>query len=173
MVSEQKDKKIVQITSIVIPVVVGLLFGIRQKIYMGEWTSYLPALNAVLNGTTSLLLIGAVLAIKSKNIQLHKKLMLVAVVLGACFLVSYVIYHLSNKSTKFGGEGFIVYVYYFILISHILLSIVVLRFVLLALFYAKHKDFDKHKKIVKFGFPIWLYVSISGVLVYVMISPYY
>jgi putative membrane protein len=93
--------------------------------------------------------------------------------LGSLFLVSYVLYHVSNESTSFGGEGWIRPVYYFLLISHILLSVVVVWFVLRAVYYAFSNQIDLHKKTVKWAFPIWLYVSVSGVIVYLLISPYY
>ena len=96
-----------------------------------------------------------------------------AFILGAVFLVTYILYHISNPSTPYGGEGIIRYIYYFFLITHIGLSIGVVRFVLLAMHHASNKEFNAHKKVVKIAFPVWLYVSITGVIVYLMISPYY
>ncbi|WKN44383.1 DUF420 domain-containing protein [Tunicatimonas pelagia] len=167
------NRRAINILSIVIPVAVALLIGIRQKVPLGEWTSALPHAIGIINAATSLLLIAAVVAIKQQKVELHRKLMTTAFALGAIFLVTYITYHISNPSTSYGGEGAIRYLYYFLLISHILLSIVVVRYVLLAMYYALNKQFGDHRRIVKLAFPIWLYVSITGVAVYLMISPYY
>ncbi|MEM9672470.1 MAG: DUF420 domain-containing protein [Bacteroidota bacterium] len=167
------NRRAINILSIAIPVAVALLIGIRQKVPLGEWTTALPHVIGIINGATSLLLIAAVVVIKQKKIELHRKLMTTAFILGAIFLVTYIVYHISNPSTVYGGEGGIRYLYYFLLISHILLSIVVVRYVLLAMYYALNKQFDDHRRIVKLAFPIWLYVSVTGVAVYLMISPYY
>ncbi len=167
------SKKVVNVLSIAIPVAVALLIGIRQKLPLGEWTATLPHVIGLINTLTSVFLIAALVAVKQKKIDLHKNLMLAAFALGAVFLVTYIVYHISNPSTAYGGEGFVRYVYYFFLISHIVLSIGVVRFVLLAMHYSLNKDFVAHKKIVKIAFPVWLYVSVTGVVVYLMISPYY
>jgi putative membrane protein len=171
--NNKNSHKIINILSYAIPVVVALLLGIRTKIDLGIWTKALPHLNAIINFSTSILLIIGLIAIKNKKIELHRASMLSAFGLGSLFLISYVLYHLTNASTKFGGEGIISFVYYFLLISHIVLAAVVVRFVLMALFYALTQQIELHKKTVKYAFPIWLYVSTTGVLVYLMISPYY
>ncbi|MGD1843455.1 MAG: DUF420 domain-containing protein [Thermonemataceae bacterium] len=165
--------KLINILSIAIPVAVAVLLSIRTKLYLGEWTSYLPHLNGIINSITSILLVLGLIAIRKKNVKLHRSLMLASFVLGAIFLIAYIFYHISNPSTSYGGEGLIRYVYFFFLITHILLSIIVVRFVLLALYYAVSKQFTQHKRIVKIAYPVWLYVSITGVIVYLMISPYY
>ena len=167
------NRKVINVLSIAIPVAVAILIGIRQKLPLGEWTEALPLTIGILNATTSLLLIAALVAIRQKKVNLHRMLMTMAFVLGAVFLVTYILYHISNPSTPYGGEGAVRYLYYFFLISHILLSIVVVRFVLLAMYYALNRQFADHKRIVKFAYPIWLYVSVTGVIVYFMISPYY
>ncbi len=167
------NRRAINILSIAIPVAVALLIGIRQKVPLGEWTTALPHVIGIINGATSLLLIAAVIVIKQQKVELHRKLMTTAFVLGAIFLVTYIVYHISNPSTTYGGEGAVRYLYYFLLISHILLSIVVVRYVLLAMYYALNNQFGDHRRIVKLAFPIWLYVSITGVAVYLMISPYY
>ena len=167
------NRRVINILSIAIPVAVALLIGIRQKIPLGAWTSVLPDVIGGLNAATSLLLVAAVVAIKQRKVELHRKLMTTAFVLGAIFLVTYILYHISNPSTAYGGEGAIRYVYYFLLITHILLSIVVVRYVLLAMYYALTQQFNDHQRIVKIAFPLWLYVSVTGVVVYLMISPYY
>ncbi|MCP9768816.1 DUF420 domain-containing protein [Lacihabitans sp. LS3-19] len=163
----------INVISIAVPVVVAVLLGIRTKLDLGQWTQNLPFLNAIINSTTAILLILGLFLIKSKNISAHKAVMSIAFGLGGLFLVFYVIYHLTNPSTSFGGEGFIRYFYYFNLISHIGASLVVLPFVLRAYYYGWNRMDAEHRKVVKIAYPIWLYVSITGVLAYLMISPYY
>lgn len=170
-VNEKKYKKFITIVSVVIPIAVAALFGI--KIPNVEPLSFLPPIYATINGLTAVLLIASIIAIKNGNRKLHEQLNTTALVFSALFLVMYVAYHMTSESTKFGGEGVIKYVYYFILISHILLSIVVIPFVLFTYMRAKLGQFPQHKKIAKITFPLWLYVAVTGVVVYVMISPYY
>jgi putative membrane protein len=165
---------LITVVSVAIPLVVAILLYAPFTVDLGsEFVYFLPHLNAVINSSTSVLLIAALLFIKAKNISLHKASMNSAFVLGAIFLVSYVLYHASTESTSFGGEGWIRPVYYALLISHILLAAVVVPFVLFAITYAWQGKFDKHKKVVKWAYPIWLYVSVTGVIVYFMIRPYY
>lgn len=168
---EKKYNKWVVVLSITIPLVVAALFGI--KIPNVEPLTFLPPIYASINAFTALILVFAFMAIRKKNIQLHKKLMKTAIVLSALFLGMYVAYHMTSDSTKFGGEGLIKYLYYFILITHILMSIVVIPFVLITYVRAITNNIERHKKIARITFPLWLYVAISGVLVYIMISPYY
>jgi putative membrane protein len=166
------NKTVINVLSVAIPVVVGVLLGIRVKVNLGEWTKMLPHINAVINSLTAILLILGLVFIKQKNIKAHQNMMLAAFSLGSLFLVTYVLYHFSNESTKYPDNGYRM-IYLFILISHIVLSMGVVRFVLLSLYYALNKDFVNHKRMTKIAFPIWLYVSITGVIVYLMISPYY
>ncbi|MEQ3662459.1 MAG: DUF420 domain-containing protein, partial [Flavobacterium sp.] len=126
-----------------------------------------------INGFTAILLVAAVIAIKKGNRKLHERLMKFAIACSVAFLVMYVAYHMTADSTKFGGEGIVKYVYFFILITHIVLSVVIIPLVLITYVKALAQRFDKHKKIAKITFPIWLYVAITGVVVYLMISPYY
>ncbi len=170
---EKGSMKLINTLSVVIPIVVAILLGIRTKVNLGEWTTILPHLNAIINSLTAVFLLGGLWFIKQKNIKYHQYMMTTAFGLGALFLVFYVLYHLTNASTSYGGEGGIRYFYYFILISHILMSLVVLPFVLRAMFFAVTKRFEQHRKVTKFAFPIWLYVSVTGVIAYLMISPYY
>lgn len=167
------SQRTINIISVVIPVVVALMLGIRTKFDLGNWTQILPKINAVINTLTAILLIFGLFLIKNGNISLHKKVMSSAFGLGGLFLVFYVLYHISNPSTSFGGEGTIRYAYYFILISHIGASLVVLPFVLRAYYFGFFRMDVLHRKVVKIAFPIWLYVSITGVIAYLMISPYY
>jgi putative membrane protein len=170
---EQKANRIINILSLAIPIAVAVLLGIRQKVDLGDWTTYLPHINGIINSITSVLLLLGLYFIRQKNVEAHKRTMLSAFTLGSLFLVSYVLYHLTNESTPFGGQGWIRPVYYFLLISHIVLSVVVVWFVLRAVYFALSGQIQKHKQIVKYTFPIWLYVSITGVIVYLMIKPYY
>jgi putative membrane protein len=157
--------------SILIPVVVAILFMIR--IPNVAPLNILPPPYATINGITAFLLILALIAIRKKNINLHKKLMQVSIGLSLVFLVLYVAYHMTSDPTPFGGEGLIRYVYYFILITHIILSIGIIPMVLISYVRAISNLFVEHKRIARYTFPIWLYIAVTGVLVYLMIAPYY
>jgi len=172
---EKKFNKFIIAVSILIPVVVAILFSVKLKDfgYNVEPLSFLPPIYAAINGITAVVLVAGVSAIKNGNRILHERLMTTAIALSVAFLVMYVAYHMTSDSTKFGGEGFIKMVYFFILISHILLSIAVIPLVLITYVRALAERFDRHKKIAKITFPIWLYVAVTGVVVYLMISPYY
>jgi putative membrane protein len=172
---EQKFSKFIIVVSILIPVVVAILFSVKLKDFgiQVEPFSFLPPIYATINGITAIVLLFAVKAIKNGNRKLHEKLMTTAIAFSVLFLVMYVAYHMTADSTKFGGEGAIRYVYYFLLISHILLSIAVIPLVLITYVRALAERFDRHKKIAKITFPIWLYVAVTGVIVYLMIAPYY
>ncbi len=170
-VREKRYKRGIIILSIVIPLAVAALFGI--KIPNVEPLTFLPPIYASINGVTAILLIAAVIAIKKGNRVLHERLNTLAIVCSVLFLVMYVAYHMTSDSTEFGGEGAIKYVYFFILITHIVLSIAVIPFVLITFMRAKLEKFPEHKKIAKITFPLWLYVAVTGVIVYLMISPYY
>ena len=168
---EKKYKRFITIVSIVIPIAVAALFGI--KIRNVEPLSFLPPIYATINGITAILLVLAVMAIKKGNRKLHEQLNTIAIICSALFLVMYVAYHMTSESTEFGGQGVIRYIYFFILITHILLSIVVIPFVLITFMRARLGNFPEHKKIAKITFPLWFYVAVTGVIVYLMISPYY
>jgi len=172
---ETKYNKLIVVLSVAIPLVVALLFGVnlRKLGYDVQPLSFLPPIYATINGLTAVVLVAAVIAIKNGNRKLHENLMKVAIGCSVAFLGMYVAYHMTSDSTKFGGEGMIKYVYFFILISHILLSIIIIPLVLITYVKALAQLFDKHKKIAKITFPIWLYVAVTGVVVYLMISPYY
>jgi putative membrane protein len=171
--NKNSSLKVINIISIVVPIVVAVLLGIRTKFDLGDWTKNLPGFNAIINSLTAFFLIIGLYFIKSKNISLHKAFMTFAFGLGGIFLVSYVLYHLSNPSTSYGGQGFVRYFYYFNLITHISASLVVLPFVLRAYYFGFYRMDEQHRKVTKIAFPIWLYVSITGVIAYLMISPYY
>lgn len=168
---EKNYKRWITILSIAIPLAVAALFGI--KIPNVEPLSFLPPIYASINGLTALVLIAAVVAIKKGNRKAHERLNTFAILCSVLFLVMYVAYHMTSDSTPYGGEGIIRYLYFFILISHIVLSIAVIPFVLITWMRARLGKFPAHKKIAKITFPLWLYVAVTGVIVYLMISPYY
>ncbi len=163
-------KKLIIVVSIVIPIVIAILFGVKVP---GYDLSFLPPIYASLNGLTAVFLISAIVAIKNKNKKLHEAFMKTCMILSGGFLVMYVLYHMTSDSTPYGGVGSLRYIYFFILISHILLSICVIPLVLFTYLRAWLGDFERHKALAKFTFPIWLYVAVTGVIVYLMISPYY
>lgn len=166
---EKKSKLIINILSIVVPVAVAVMLAFPNKLDLGDWTKNLSHAIGGINTLTTLALIAGLIFIKLKKVHLHRIAMIVSFALGGLFLVCYIIYHSTNPPNKFNGEGAVRYVYLFILISHIGLSLVVLPLVLRAMFYAVTKQYEKHKKIVKFAYPIWLYVSVTGVIVYAML----
>lgn len=162
--------KAVIIVSVIIPVAVAILFGVKIP---GYDLSFLPPVYATINGITAVLLVAAVLLIKNGKRRAHENIMKVCMGLSALFLVLYVLYHMTSDSTAYGGEGPIRYVYYFILITHILLSVGVIPLVLFTFLRGWRGDFARHRSLAKVTFPIWLYVAVTGVIVYLMISPYY
>ena len=168
---EKKYNKWIVVLSIIIPLVVAIMFGI--KIPNVEPLTFLPPIYATINAITAFVLVLAFLAITNKKIKLHQRLMQFAILLSITFLIMYVAYHMTSESTKFRGDGIIKYMYYFILITHIIMSIIVIPFVLITYVRAITNNIERHKKIAKFTFPLWLYVTISGVVVFIMISPYY
>lgn len=172
---ETKYNKLIVALSIIIPLAVAVLFGVnlRKMGFDVEPLSFLPPIYASINGVTAIVLIIAVWAIKNGNRKLHENLMKLAIACSVSFLVMYVAYHMTSDSTKYGGEGLLKGIYFFILISHIILSIAIIPLVLVTYVRALAERFDKHKKIAKITFPIWLYVAVTGVVVYLMISPYY
>ncbi|ARV15992.1 DUF420 domain-containing protein [Polaribacter sp. SA4-12] len=172
---EKKYKKIITGLSIVIPIAVAALFlvNLRKLGFNVEPLTFLPPIYASINGLTAIVLIAAVIAIKKGNKKLHEQLTTFAIGCSLLFLVMYIGYHMTSDSTSFGGEGVIKYIYLFILFTHIVLSIVIIPFVLTTFMRAKLGNFPQHKKIAKITFPLWLYVAITGVVVYLMISPYY
>ena len=138
-----------------------------------EPLTFLPPIYAVINGLTAILLVVAVYYIKNGKRKIHESLIKVCIALSLMFLVMYIAYHMTTDPTSYGGKGIIAYMYYFILITHILLSVIVIPLVLTSYSRAVQSNFKLHKKIAKVTFPIWLYVAVTGVVVYLMISPYY
>ena len=170
MSTETKYNKLIIALSVIIPLAVAILFRVKIDLKIPV---FLPPIYASINGLTAILLVFAVISVKKGNIKLHENLMKSAIACSLVFLVLYVLYHMTSDSTKFLGEGTITYVYYFILISHVILSIAVIPFVLITYVRGITNQIELHKKIAKYTFPLWLYVAITGVVVYWMISPYY
>jgi putative membrane protein len=170
---EKKEpyRKLIIALSVLIPVAVAALFGMPKV--KGYDFSFLPPIYATINGLTAVFLVAAVVAIKNGKRVLHERLMKLCIFLSASFLVMYVIYHLTSETTVFGGQGAVRSIYFFILITHILLSIGVIPLVLFTFVRALSGNFERHRALAKFTFPIWLYVAVTGVVVYLMISPYY
>jgi len=168
---EKKINKLINVVSIVIPLVVAVLFGV--KLPNVEPLGFLPPIYASVNGLTAVLLVMAVVAVKKGKLELHQKLMTSCIILSLAFLIMYVAYHMTSDSTSYGGVGIVQYFYYFILITHIILSIVIIPLVLRTYAKAYLKNYEAHRKLAKITFPLWLYVAVTGVVVYLMISPYY
>ena len=167
-------KPIIITLSILIPIVVAILMVIPGRQNSADSPiSSLPLCHAVLNGSTALCLILGYFFVKAKQIKVHRTLMLSAFILSSIFLVSYVVYHYTFPPTKFGGEGFVRSIYFFILITHIVLATTIVPLALFAIYFALSNQIVKHKKVTKFTLPIWIYVSITGVIVYLLMSPYY
>jgi putative membrane protein len=166
--NSKNTQSIIKIVSVAIPIVVAILFGVKIE---GFDTSFLPQVYATINGCTAVLLIAALIAIKTKNMRLHRALMRFSLLLSIVFLALYVAYHMTSDSTAYGGEyGSI---YYPLLISHIILSVIVIPIVLFTYLWAWQGNFVKHKKWTRYAWPIWFYVAVTGVVVFWMISPFY
>lgn len=167
---EKRYNRIIIALSIVLPLAIASLFRVKVDF---ELPVFLPPIYASTNALTAVVLVLAVIAIKNGKRQLHEKLNKFAILLSVLFLLMYVLYHMTSDSTGFGGVGIEKTIYFIILVSHIVLSIAVIPFVLITYVRAKLGKFEAHKKIAKITFPLWLYVAVTGVIVYVMISPYY
>ena len=161
------------IVSIIVFTVVVILNIIPKPDYVPGFVSHLPFLNALINGTCSVLLLASLYFIKRKNIPVHKKINLTAFFLSSIFLISYILYHYFSEETRFPVDNPIRPLYLAILLSHILLATLILPFILISFYFGLNMKVPQHKKIVRWSFPIWLYVTITGVIVYLMISPYY
>lgn len=174
--NDKQAKMLIWTVSFVVFALVTFLSNFKplKDLNLGFNVHLLALFNAVINGTVSILLVWALMATKNKNYVLHKKLMLTAIVLSCLFLLSYVGHHLLSGETKYGGpHDTLFFVYLFILITHIFLATVILPFILFTAYRSLTGEFERHKKLAKYTWPLWLYVSITGVLVFLLISPYY
>lgn len=171
--NDKKAKWLIYSFSAIMFLMVTALGRIHIQSNLGFDVHIFAMINAIINTTVAVLLVGALFAVKAKHYLLHKKLMMSALVLSVFFLISYVIHHLFAGSTVFGGEGIIKYFYYILLITHIPLAGIVLPFILFTAYRALVGDYDRHKKMAKYTWPIWFYVAISGPILYILIKPYY
>ncbi|MFZ9300258.1 MAG: DUF420 domain-containing protein [Chitinophagaceae bacterium] len=166
-------KGLIYTVSAVVFIAVVILSRVKLEIDLGFNVHVFATLNAVLNSLVSVELVIALVAVKRGNYALHRNLMISAMGLSVLFLVSYIAHHLLADSTPFGGEGLIRYIYYFILITHIFLAAVILPFILFTAYRGLTGEWAMHRKLAKITWPIWFYVSVTGVVVYLLISPYY
>ena len=175
-ISDSKLKTIVWGVTILIPVVVTILAylpGLELSPEAKDTMYQLPKLNALINGTAFVTLIGAWFAIKNKNVALHKRLTSIAVILSVLFLLSYIAFHFTTEPTHYCGDGAMKYLYFFVLITHILLSAIIVPLVLFTYARGYMMQVGQHRKLAKITWPLWLYVTATGVIVYLMISPCY
>lgn len=166
-------KKLIVVIAIVLPIIVAALYLLPKPEGLGSWVHMLPFYNAWVNGATFLSVLLAIISVKNGNVKMHRVLMAISLALSVVFLILYVLYHSMAAPTHFGGVGMEKWVYYFVLISHIVLAAIIAPLVLVSVSRALNGNIEGHRKIAKITYPIWLYVSITGVIVYVMISPYY
>lgn len=171
--NDKNAKLFIFTVSFVVFAAVVVLSKVKLQVDPGFDVHIFAAINAVLNSAVSLLLVAAFVAVRKKQYVAHRNLMYAAILLSVLFLVSYIAHHLLAGDTRFGGEGWIRYFYFFILISHIFLAAIILPFILFTAYRALTSEFARHKKLARYTFPLWLYVSVTGVLVYLLISPYY
>ena len=159
--------------SIIVFIAISVLSRVKLEVELGFDEHLFAKINAAINSTVSVLLLAGLFTVRNKNYLLHKRIMIVAIILSSLFLVSYICHHLFTGETKFGGEGTIRYIYYFILGTHIVLAGIILPFILFTAYRSMVGEYAKHKKLARITWPIWLYVAVTGVAVYFMISPYY
>lgn len=170
----RRVKVLIGLISVAVPVVVILLNGILPRVEsLTSIARKLPIFHALLNGTTTLLLVLGYISIKRKKIRAHRVLMAISFALSTLFLISYVVSKLGTDPVPFGGSGWIANVYYFILITHIVLSALILPMILMSIYYALSQKYDRHKRISRITFPLWIYVTSTGVVVYLFMAPYY
>ena len=170
VVNKEPYKKLIILLSIAIPVIVAILFRVDIK---GYDFSFLPPIYATINGMTAVLLMTSYIAIKMKRRFIHETINRFCILLSAAFLIMYALYHMTSEPTSYGGQGAMRTVYFVILVTHIVLSVAVVPLILFTFSRALAGNFERHRRLARFTFPVWLYVAISGVLVYVLISPYY
>ncbi|HTE23050.1 DUF420 domain-containing protein [Flavitalea sp.] len=171
--NDKVAKLIIAILSVVVFAAVVILSRVTVNVDLGFDVHLFATFNAIVNSMVSVLLLGGLLMVKQKKYELHKRIMIAAILLSALFLVSYICHHLFAGDTKFGGLGTIRIMYFVILITHIFLAAIILPFILFTAYRALTGEYNKHMKLARITWPIWFYVSVSGVIVYLMISPYY
>ena len=165
---------LISVLSVVVPLLVAFLLFMPQTGKLGDVdVTFLPKLHAVLNSLTALALMVGYYFVKNQNVRYHRYAMVTAFVLSSFFLISYVTYHYQAAPTSYGGEGPLRYVYYFVLLTHIVLAVVIVPLVLLSIYFGWSNQVQRHRRISRWTLPLWLYVAVTGVLVYILISPYY
>lgn len=171
--NDKQARLLIYTVSFVVFAAVAVLSRVQLEVDLGFDIHVFALINAIINSLVSILLVWALIAVKNKKYEQHKNIMFGAIILSVLFLVSYIAHHLLAGDTIYGGEGNIRYFYYFILITHIFLAAIILPFILFTAYRSLTGEYAKHKKLAKYTWPLWLYVSVTGVLVYLMISPYY
>jgi putative membrane protein len=171
--NDKLAKALIVTVSIFVFAAVVVLGRVKWLVDLGFDKHIFAQFNAVVNSLVAIVLAAALIAVKNKNYLLHKRLMLSAIVLSVLFLVSYICHHLFNEETRYRGTGALRYFYFLVLTTHIFLAAVILPFILFTAYRALVADYPHHKKLARITWPIWFYVSMSGVLVYLLISPYY
>ena len=160
---------VLAVSAVALLVLVGVIYGHGRAAAVPAWVSWLPAVNALLNGTSAVFLVLAYRSIRRRDVVTHSRRVLTSLGASALFLVSYIVYHAVHGDTPFGGHGLMRPIYFFILITHVTLSAVALPLVFMSLFFSLSGRFPRHKKIARYTFPIWLYVSVTGVLVFALL----
>ena len=171
--NDARARTLIILVSIIVFGLIVALGRVKLDVQLGFDEHIFARINAAINSTVSVLLLLGLIAVKSNKYLLHKRIMITAIILSCLFLVSYICHHLFTGETKFGGEGAIRYVYYFILATHIILAAIILPFILFTAYRSMIGEFARHKKLARITWPIWFYVAVTGVVVYFMISPYY
>jgi putative membrane protein len=171
--NDSRARTLIIAVSIIVFTAVVVLGRVKLNVQLGFDEHLFAKINAVINSTVSVLLLGGLIAVKNKRYLAHKRIMITAIILSSLFLISYICHHLFTGETKFGGTGTIRYVYYFILGTHIILAGIILPFILFTAYRAMTGEWPRHRKLARITWPIWLYVAITGVVVYFLISPYY
>ena len=171
--NDARARTLIIAVSIIVFGLIVALGRVKLDVQLGFDEHIFAKINAAINSTVSVLLLLGLIAVKSKKYLLHKRIMITAIILSCLFLVSYICHHLFTGETKFGGEGTIRYIYYFILGTHIILAAIILPFILFTAYRSMIGEFARHKKLARITWPIWFYVAVTGVVVYFMISPYY
>lgn len=171
--NDKQARMFIFTVSVVVFAAVAVLSRVELKVDLGFDVHVFALINAVINSIVSVLLVLALIAVKNKKYVQHKNIMFGAIILSVLFLISYIAHHLLAGDTMYGGEGTIRYFYFFILITHIFLAAIILPFILFTAYRSLTGEYARHKKLARYTWPLWLYVSVTGVVVYIMISPYY
>lgn len=171
--NDRRARVFIIAVSIIVFIAIAALSRVKLDVQLGFDEHLFAKINATINSIVSVLLIAGLIAVKNKRYILHKRIMITSIILSCLFLISYICHHLFTGETKFGGAGTTRYIYYFILGTHIVLAGIILPFILFTAYRAMTGDWQKHRKLSKITWPFWLYVTLTGVAVYFMISPYY